>query len=173
MYSSALLGNTCNTLRSVILIKTLFLCFQWKLTAQLFVQRNQHRIVDSLDGLWSFVREPDSCSGVGFTNKWFSSQLSTFENSTVMPVPAAYNDITDQIELRNHIGWVWYQTQYESPLLASSDGHIFLRFGSVNYVAFVFVNGALICKHIGGHVPFAVRNFAMYIKSSLIENFLP
>lgn len=29
-----------------------------------------------------------------------------------MPVPSAFNDLTMESTLRDHVGWVWYQTIY-------------------------------------------------------------
>lgn len=29
-----------------------------------------------------------------------------------MPVPSAFNDMTMERSLRDHVGWVWYQTVY-------------------------------------------------------------
>ncbi|KAK6031048.1 glycosyl hydrolase family 2, sugar binding domain protein [Ostertagia ostertagi] len=75
------------------------------------------------------------------------------QNATVMPVPAAYNDLSASADLRDHIGWVWYQT-----LVIISDRdrgqRIALRFGSVNYYAKVFFNSQEVGSHVGGHLPF-------------------
>ncbi|PIO57707.1 glycosyl hydrolase family 2, sugar binding domain protein, partial [Teladorsagia circumcincta] len=51
-----------------------------------------------------------------------------------MPVPAAYNDLSADADLRDHIGWVWYQTMV---IISDRDRgqRIALRFGSVNYYA--------------------------------------
>ena len=41
---------------------------------------------------------------------------SHFPNFIDMPVPASYNDITtDAKELRDHVGWVWYETDAVIP----------------------------------------------------------
>lgn len=53
-----------------------------------------------------------------------------------MPVPSAYNDITTDIELRDHVGWVWYQTEIVSHK-TDANYRLYLRFSSVNYYAIV------------------------------------
>jgi hypothetical protein len=32
-----------------------------------------------------------------------------------MPVPASYNDITQSKQLRDFVGWVWYETEFYVP----------------------------------------------------------
>ncbi|TKR96062.1 hypothetical protein L596_010139 [Steinernema carpocapsae] len=120
----------------------------------LFVQRNAARDFHSLDGLWTFVREPRNSNGIGFAEKWYERDLRQFKNATVMPVPSAYNDLTADSRVRDHVGWVWYQTQYSKPVFVPKNARTFLRFSSVNYYAEVFVNGMLIGSHVGGHLPF-------------------
>lgn len=53
-----------------------------------------------------------------------------------MPVPSAYNDLDAHASLRDHVGWVWYQTEYR---LSQRDvgARAVLRFGSVQYYAIV------------------------------------
>ncbi|KAK6016935.1 glycosyl hydrolase family 2, sugar binding domain protein, partial [Ostertagia ostertagi] len=105
------------------------------------------------DGLWTFVREQTNSDDVGMNSSWYAMDLAKFANATVMPVPAAYNDLSASADLRDHIGWVWYQT-----LVIISDRdrgqRIALRFGSVNYYAKVFFNSQEVGSHVGGHLPF-------------------
>ncbi|MCP9259880.1 Beta-glucuronidase [Dirofilaria immitis] len=42
---------------------------------------------------------------IGIKRKWHLYDLSNFENATVMPVPAAYNDLTADRQIREHVGW--------------------------------------------------------------------
>ncbi|KAL3118792.1 hypothetical protein niasHT_002629 [Heterodera trifolii] len=127
----------------------------------LFAVQNERRQLDSLDGLWTFVREPPNSVGIGLQNQWASLELALFENSSQIPVPSAFNDLTADSEQRDHVGWVWYQRKYFlSHFLrdAPPNGRrTFLRFESVNYYAFVFVNGKLVTEHCGGHLPFQVE----------------
>ncbi|VDK18432.1 unnamed protein product [Anisakis simplex] len=119
----------------------------------LYVQQNEYRFYDQLDGLWTFVREPSNSIGIGLLREWHLFDLSKFNNATVMPVPAAYNDLGADAETRDHVGWVWYQTKIWTSERDSAYRH-FLRFSSVQYYAIVFVNNKLIGSHEGGHLPF-------------------
>lgn len=51
-----------------------------------------------------------------------------------MPVPSSYNDITTSKELRDHVGAAWYERTFFVPF-SWSDQRVFVRFGSVNYLA--------------------------------------
>ncbi len=55
-----------------------------------------------------------------------------------MPVPASFNDITQDSTLRDFVGWVWYDRQVWVPA-SWQDGktRIMLRFDSVYYNALV------------------------------------
>nr|CDQ01754.1 Bm7253 [Brugia malayi] len=119
------------------------------------VQRNERRFYDQLDGLWTFVREKRNSPSVGINNKWHLFDLSQFENATVMPVPAAYNDLTADREVREHVGWVWYQRSFFVSVRDKSYRH-FVRFSSVQYYAVVFINDKIVGIHVGGHLPFEI-----------------
>ena len=55
-----------------------------------------------------------------------------------MPVPSSFNDVTQKKEVRDHIGWVWYETSFWTPARWKTDAkNIFIRFGSANYFAVV------------------------------------
>ncbi len=56
----------------------------------------------------------------------------------VMPVPSSFNDITHDAELRDFVGWVWYDRQVWMPK-AWLDGKtkIMLRVGSAHYNSIV------------------------------------
>lgn len=51
-----------------------------------------------------------------------------------MPVPSSYNDITTSEELRDYVGFIWYQRSFFVPA-SWSDKRVFIRFGSINYSA--------------------------------------
>lgn len=51
-----------------------------------------------------------------------------------MPVPSSYNDITTSKELRDHVGAVWYERSFYVPW-SWQNQRVFLRFGSVHYLA--------------------------------------
>lgn len=57
-----------------------------------------------------------------------------------MPVPSSYNDITTSKALRDHVGPVWYEKTFFIPA-SWQYKRVFLRFGSVNYLAEVVSEG--------------------------------
>uniref|UniRef100_A0A1I7XGY4 Glyco_hydro_2_C domain-containing protein n=1 Tax=Heterorhabditis bacteriophora TaxID=37862 RepID=A0A1I7XGY4_HETBA len=57
-------------------------------------------------GLWTFVKEVSNGGDIGKKLEWNLLDLERFENATVMPVPAAYNDLSASASLRDHIGWI-------------------------------------------------------------------
>ncbi|TTG47527.1 Beta-glucuronidase [Bagarius yarrelli] len=76
-----------------------------------------------------------------------------------MPVPSSFNDITQNPELRDFIGWVWYEREVWVPQrwLQNKDTRIMLRVGSAHYYAVVWVNGVQVMEHEGGHLPFEAQ----------------
>lgn len=56
-----------------------------------------------------------------------------------MPVPASYNDITQDPTLRDFIGWVWYEREVFVPARWISDEgtRVVLRVGSAHYYSIV------------------------------------
>lgn len=51
-----------------------------------------------------------------------------------MPVPSSYNDITQERNLRDFIGWVWYDKEVFTPKAWKSDLiRVVLRFESAHY----------------------------------------
>ena len=110
-------------------------------------RRSPSRTVHNLDGVWDL--QVDSAN-VGIEESWFAQNLA---NPRPMPVPASYNDVTTDNELRDHVGWVWYQRLVYAPRLAADD-RLFVRFGSATHSARVWVNGTEVAGHVGGYLPF-------------------
>ena len=56
-----------------------------------------------------------------------------------MPVPASYNDITQDPTLRDFIGWVWYEREAMVPARWITDEgiRVVLRVGSAHYYSVV------------------------------------
>ena len=115
----------------------------------LYPIENEIRQVKSLDGIWRFKK--DNKMEQGFEEKWYEKPLTGFSD---MPVPASYNDITTDKELRDHVGWVWYETDAVIPRSWMKDQRIVIRFGSVTQHAVVYLNGEEIARHKGGFLPF-------------------
>lgn len=106
----------------------------------LYPQNNRYRQVIDLSGFWDFC--------FASPNENFSNGFSAQHH---IAVPASWNELfTDAL---NNLGPVWYQTHFFVPW-GWENKRIFLRFNSVNYLASVWLNGALLGEHEGGHLPF-------------------
>lgn len=117
----------------------------------LYPIENEIRQLKNLSGIWKFRREGRLNQGV--EEKWYDKPLKCYIE---MPVPSSYNDITTDKELRDHVGWVWYEKDFFVPL-DWNNKRMVLRFGSVTHHAVVYVNGKKITHHKGGFLPFEVE----------------
>ena len=113
----------------------------------LYPYESSTREVKSLDGVWSFC--PD-VKGIGEKEEWYKKGLP---NKIHMPVPASYNDITTDSEIRDLVGDVWYERTMIIPATWINK-RIVLRFGSVTHYGKVWVNGKFLMEHKGGYLPF-------------------
>lgn len=73
----------------------------------LYPRDTQSREVKSLDGVWNFRLSPKDDPDKGFEESWFKGPLSTTGAVIAMPVPSSYNDVTQDKDIRDHIGWAW------------------------------------------------------------------
>ncbi|XP_065719451.2 beta-glucuronidase isoform X4 [Drosophila suzukii] len=119
----------------------------------LYPRESETREVRSLDGIWNFVRSDQANPTQGVRDEWYAKELSQSRPTIPMPVPASYNDITTD-NLRDHVGTVWYDRKFFVPRSWAKDQRIWLRFGSVHYEAYVWINGQKVVKHEMGHLPF-------------------
>ncbi|MBY9009875.1 MAG: beta-galactosidase, partial [Candidatus Lokiarchaeota archaeon] len=110
----------------------------------LYPQRNKFRSLIDLSGIWDFRFDPDD-KGVG--ENWTKG----FKNGRPIAVPASWND--QFAEDRDFLGPAWYQLKFNKPWELNSK-KIIIRFGSVNYISDVWLNGELVGHHEGGHLPF-------------------
>ena len=101
----------------------------------------------SLNGLWQFSLDAE---GVGRTEGWWNRPLA---GAREIPVPASYNDIFADAKVRDHVGDVWYQTQFRVPARWAGE-RIVLRFDSATHRAVAWVNGTQVVEHEGGYTPF-------------------
>ncbi len=115
----------------------------------LYPTESETRQIRSLDGLWQFRLDED---GVGETERWFA-MANLPEPTILMPVPFSYNDITQNITIHRHIGWVWYARDF---FIHNTAPRWVLRFGAAHYETCVWVNGQSAVNHSGGHLPFEV-----------------
>lgn len=111
----------------------------------LYPRQNQVRNVVDLSGLWEFQLDP---SEEGEARRWFD----VLPTPRPIAVPCSWNDLYD--DARDYLGLAWYR--YEVYVPAGWRGQrVFLRIGSANYAAKVWLNGTLVTEHLGGHLPFA------------------
>lgn len=61
-----------------------------------------------------------------------------------MPVPSSYNDITQDVKIRDFVGWVWYDREFFVPNSWDNEEYlrVVMRFESCHYncivVGFLF-----------------------------------
>ena len=100
----------------------------------------------NLDGVWRFAidtRLPEQ--------PW----LATMDTPLEAAVPASYNDLFADAEVRDHVGWVYYQREVRVPRGWRED-RILLRFDAATHAARVYVDDRLVGEHVGGYTPFDV-----------------
>src|SRR5215204_4904179 len=110
----------------------------------LYPQSNSHRQMIELADFWNFRFDPQDS---GLENGWQNG----FVGGCPIAVPASWNDQFE--DGRDNLGPAWYQTAFDLPW-GWDEKRITLRFGSVNYLAEVWLNGQALGTHEGGHLPF-------------------
>lgn len=120
----------------------------------LYPRASETRDLKRLDGIWNFRKSPSNPE-VGYQAGWYEQDLDKTGEVIAMPVPSSYNDVGEDITLRDHVGVVWYDRRFYVPSWWGSSGQrVWLRFSSVHYAAEVFVNGKSVIYHEIGHLPF-------------------
>ncbi|XP_061460643.1 beta-glucuronidase [Rhineura floridana] len=123
----------------------------------LYPRESPSRELKELGGLWSFRADWSERRNAGFVEGWYKGPLSQTGPVMDMPVPASFNEITQDPKLRDYIGWVWYEKEVHPPtrwLLKDARTRVVLRIGSAHYYSIVWVNGVQVADHEGGHLPF-------------------
>ena len=110
----------------------------------LFPKTNAYRQFIDLSGYWDFCVDPKA---VGVSEGWGEG----LEGTRPIAVPASWNDQFE--DWRDYLGDGWYQTRFDLPW-GWEQQRVFVRFGSVNYLAEVWLNGHRLGEHEGGHLPF-------------------
>ncbi|WP_028986218.1 beta-glucuronidase [Thermicanus aegyptius] len=113
----------------------------------LYPVESETREVKDLSGIWRFKIDRNH---EGYRNKWYETPL---RDTIMMPVPASYNDITQDATIRDHIGDVWYERTFFVPA-SWADKRIMIRVGSATHSAVMWVNGVEVAAHKGGYLPF-------------------
>jgi hypothetical protein len=97
----------------------------------------------SLNGDWNFVADPTGALDAG--------RLASAQYVRPTRIPSSWQ--TQFADLRDYagIGWYWRSVSIEP---VPRDRVILLRFGAVDYLADVYVNGQRAGLHEGGYLPF-------------------
>ena len=110
----------------------------------LYPQQNTLRNRFELSGIWDFQTDPE---GQGESAGW---QFGLPEPRP-LAVPGSWNE--QYADLYGYLGPAWYMRTFYAP--AGWKGQrIFVRVGSANYAAAVWLNGRAVGAHEGGHLPF-------------------
>ena len=134
----------------------------------LFPQQNISRNAVNLSGIWQC--KIDSAD-VGEKENWFNGLSYTRS----IAVPGSWNEQFE--DTRDYMGTVWYECKTFIPKSWNGQ-NIFIRVGSANYAAKIWINGTPVGIHEGGHLPFAfnVNNYVKFNAENRItisvENFL-
>ncbi|XP_047141772.1 beta-glucuronidase [Hydra vulgaris] len=122
----------------------------------LFPQESETREVKLLTGLWDFRMDNSSARNAGFHNEWYRKSLKETGKVIQMPVPASFNDLSEEATTRDFVGWVWYERNVFVPSRWDDEKNlrVVLRFESCHYLCVVWVNGEAVMHHQGGHLPF-------------------
>lgn len=112
------------------------------------VETRTRRVVD-ISGIWKFKIDKNN---EGRKNGWKDG----LGDATLMAVPASYNDIFTDKDIREHVGDVWYEYDFYIPA-EWKDFNVDIRFGSATHRAIVWVNGQEVARHEGGFMPFSGR----------------
>ena len=116
----------------------------WYHRSMLYPQSNSQRQMIELPDFWVFCFDPKD---TGLASGWQNG----FDNGRPIAVPASWNDQFE--DGRDFLGPAWYQVRFDLPW-GWDEKRMMLRFGSVNYVADIWLNGNSLGAHEGGHVPF-------------------
>ena len=128
----------------------------------LYPQDNELRTARTLDDpRWTFVMETPNSNGYGVLKQWWKHDLSMFvvhdccpnvrasgavthvQNASSIPVPSAFNDLYQSRDVRDFVGYSWYQRKIVQRIDQDITNRRFvLRFGSVNYFASVVRSSA-------------------------------
>lgn len=96
----------------------------------------------SLNGTWKFLFDDD---------RRFESPDDITEWPYTIAVPFPPESKASGVDDRSFHSVCWYERDFD---LKPRDGRVILHFGAIDYFAKVWVNGALVATHEGGHTPF-------------------
>jgi hypothetical protein len=99
----------------------------------------------SLDGPWEFAIDR---AGI-----WQAPEEVSFDR--VIQVPFAPETEASGIAEKGYFMASWYRRRFAHPPLAQGE-RLLLHFGAVDYLASVWIGGALVGGHEGGYTPFSI-----------------
>ncbi len=140
----------------------------------LFPQQNEFRNALNISGIWKFKRDS---ADVGEKEQWFTGLNVTRS----IAVPGSWNEQFD--DMRDYMGPVWYEQNTYVPKSWKGQ-QVFIRIGSAQYLAKIWVNGKPIGMHEGGSLPFAfnitealkwdaANKITIYVENILKPNRVP
>ncbi|KAJ5287300.1 hypothetical protein N7478_002986 [Penicillium angulare] len=109
----------------------------------------------TLDGPWTFTFDDED---TGLKSQWQKSPLKT-PTTTKITVPYAFQTPASGIGLHEAHEVLWYEREINdirTPAELKTGNRLLIRFGAVDYECTIWVNGAYVFSHRGGHVPFDV-----------------
>ncbi len=110
----------------------------------LYPKVNEFRDLIDLSGFFNFKLDPDK---VGERENWQGG----IGQCRLIAVPASWNE--QFLDIRDYLGSAWYLKRFH----LSSEWRkklVWLRIGSANYYAKVWLNGEFVGEHEGGYLPF-------------------
>jgi len=112
----------------------------------LFPRDSSTREVRELGGLWDFAKDKEN---VGVKKRWFANPPAT----RPMAVSANFNEQTEDDDLWEYFGAVWYFRRFVVPASWTAK-RIVLRIGAANYSSRVWLDGRPLMTNEGGALPF-------------------
>ena len=110
----------------------------------------------NLNGEWAFAFDDEDA---GLARGWHRvtaedvrSGISHFDRR--ITVPFCYQSRLSGIGDTSFHDVVWYARTFASPPPGAENERLLLHFGAVDYRAAVWINGAQVARHEGGHTPF-------------------
>lgn len=102
---------------------------------------HESRTTVTLDGFWSFVKDPE---GVGEQERWNTYFPDCVET---MAVSGCWDTKPQHFDCR---GVAWYRRE----LHVKQRAHVLLTFEGVSGIAEVYLDGVKVCQHNGSYTPF-------------------
>ena len=114
---------------------------------------------ESLNGLWQYCPDPYDW---GLRDKWFgklewSDEIPhdhNFVQWEKISIPSCWNMVKPEFFWYENTMCYYRELYFEK---RNKEERVFLKFGAIQYAAYVFLNGECIAYHIGGSTPFNVE----------------